>query len=214
MASALTQEIYWKTQGPYISTLASKASILEETRLFLVTYGQTNDVEATTQILLHNVLAQRSRSTRNTIIKILKLRLTRWNPPAWVTKDLVTFASESNLDALRAALLLHVPRQDHVLYDFAQQVIVPHQEKGEMRVFISDVQTFFDASQNEHPEVLGWSFATRLRESQGILATLRDYCLLKGEVNKYIAIPMCHLLNFLSYLFRHRKTYFSLFDVR
>jgi len=175
--------------GPYVSTLASKAALLEEIRLFLVTYDHYHDLDLTFKALLDSVLPQRSRITRSIIVKIIKSRLVDWNPPDWVLQDLISFAREPNLDALRAALLLHVPRQDHVLYDFVQQVIVPHQEKGDNRIFISDVQTFLDASLEEHPEILHWSFETRLRQARSVLATLRDYGLLKGEVNKSIALP-------------------------
>ncbi len=189
MASLSEQETRWRTVSPYSSILASKAALLEETRLFLVTYDQYKDLDITFKALLDGVLPQRSRTTRSIIVKIIKSRLVRWNPPDWALQDLISFAHETNLDALRAALLLHVPRQDHVLYDFVQQVIVPRQEKGDSRVFVSDVQTFLDISLEEHPEILQWSFETRLREAQGILATLRDYGLLKGNVNKFIALP-------------------------
>lgn len=175
--------------GSYLSTLASKAALLEETRLFLVTYGQSYDLEATAQALLNTVLVQRSRRTRMIIVKIIKSRLVSWNPPDWVLQDLISFAHEPNLDSLRAALLLHIPRQDHVLYDFVQQVIVPHQHSGEVKMFPSDVQTFLDTSLQEHPEISQWGFETRLRLSRGILATLRDCGLLKGEVNKQIKVP-------------------------
>lgn len=176
--------------GPYLSTLASKAALLEETRLFLVTYSQYHhDLDATTKALLDTILPQRSRITRSIIVKIIKSRLMNWHPPIWVLQDLISFAHEPNLDALRAALLLHVPRQDHLLYDFVQQVIVPREEKGESKVFISDVQTFLDIALDEHAEISHWSVETRLRAARGVLTTLRDYGLLKGEVNKSIALP-------------------------
>lgn len=189
MAPLSKQETRWRMVGPYVSTLASKAALLEEIRLFLVTYDHYHDLDLTFKALLDTVLPQRSRTTRSVIVKIIKSRLVDWHPPEWVLQDLISFAHEPNLDALRAALLLHVPRQDHVLYDFVQQIIVPHYEKGESRVFLSDVQTFLDVSLEEHPEILHWSFETRLRQVRGVLATLRDYGLLKGDVNKSIALP-------------------------
>lgn len=190
MVLVSTQETRWRIEGPYLPTLASKAALIEETRLFLLTYDQLHDLEATLQTLLHNVLIQRSRRTRDTIVAILQSRLIHWNPPNWVLQDFISFALEPSLDALHAALLLHISRQDHLLYDFVQHVIVPRQEKGEMRIFVSDVQTFLDASQEGHTEVARWGFETRLRLSRGVLATLRDCGLLKGEVNKSIGLPI------------------------
>jgi hypothetical protein len=184
------QETRWRAVGSYLPTLASKAALLEETRLFLVTYGQIHDLEATVQMLINSTLAQRSRETRMTIIEVIRSRLTRWNPPVWVLEDLVAFANETSLDALRAALLLHVPRQDRALYDFVQEIIVPRRQQGDNRMLVADVQTFFDTAQAIHPEISRWGFETRLRLARGILATLRDYALLKGTVNKDIVLPV------------------------
>lgn len=190
MTQISPQETSWRAVGPYLPTLASKAALLEETRLFLVTYGQINNLDATIQTLINSALAQRSRETRMTIIEVIRSRLIRWNPPDWVLQDLVAFANETSLDALRAALLLHVPRQDHVLYDFIQEVIVPRRQYGDNRMLVADVQTFFDSAQEIHPEIDRWGFETRLRLARGILATLRDYALLKGAVNKDIVLPV------------------------
>jgi hypothetical protein len=173
-----------------VPTLASKTGLVEETRLFLLTYERSGQVETTLQLLLDDVLAQRSRRTRTTIVTIIRSRLLRWNPPAWVLQDLVSFAQEPTLDALCAALLLHIARQDHLLYDVVQQVIIPRKERGELTIFTSDIQTFFDAVQQEHPEVAHWSFETRLRLARGILATLRDGGLLKGVAQKQITFPL------------------------
>jgi hypothetical protein len=190
---ASTQETRWRTVGPYLPTLASKAALLEETRLFLVTLGQQADLETTIQTLVNLVLGQRSRETRMTIAEIIRARLARWNPPAWVLQDLVSFANAGSLDALRAALLLHVPRQDHLLYDFVQAAIVPRWQQGESEITVAHAQTFFDKASEDHPETARWGFETRLRLARGLLATLRDYGLLRGTVNKQITLPVIPL---------------------
>jgi hypothetical protein len=204
VVSVPTHTTHWRAEGPYLPTLASKTALVEETRLFLLTYERLSDVEMALEALVNEALAQRSRRTRTTIVSIIRSRLLRWNPPAWVLHDCVSFARESHLDALRAALLLHIARQDHLLYDFVQQVIVPRRQRGEFRIFLSDAQTFFDAAQKEHPEVAHWSFETRLRLARGMLATLRDCGLLKGAVQKHLTFPLIpeqvvtHLIRLLS----------------
>ncbi len=190
MVLASPQKTRWRTIGPYLSTIASKAALLEETRLFLVAYGQYADLETTVQVLVNHTLAQRSRETRTLIAKIICARLVRWNPPAWVLHDLVSFAHAGSLDALRAALLLHVSRQDHLLYAFVQAVIHPRWQLGACEIAVAEAQTFFDAEQPEHPEIAHWGFETRLRLARGLLATVRDYSLLKGAANKHIVLPV------------------------
>src|SRR5258707_15865038 len=81
MMSESGETTSWRASGPYLPTLASKTSLIEETRQFLLTYARLGDVEATRQALVNGGLPQRSRATRATIIKIVQVRLTRWGRP-------------------------------------------------------------------------------------------------------------------------------------
>lgn len=184
-----TERTCWRVTGSYLPTLASKSSLIEESRLFLDTYAQLGDPHAALQALVDGVLPQRSRETRETIVLVLRRRLVRWDPPSWVLADLASFAQDTHSDALPLALLLHIARQDGLLYDFVQQVIVQRWYSGTPRVIRSDVQGFLDKAQDEHPEIIRWSHSTREKISGNVLTVLRDCRLLKGEVNKYIVMP-------------------------
>lgn len=186
---ATTRETHWRAAGTYLPTLASKSSLVEEARIFLTTYAQSPNTTEASKALIDTMLPQRSRDTRVTIVGILRMRLVRWNPPPWVLNDLVSFARDANPDTLRVALLLHTARQDRLLYDFVQQVVVPRWYSGTYKVMRSDVQGFLDAAQEDHSELLKWSFATREKLSGNVLTVLRDDKLLKGEVNKHIITP-------------------------
>ena len=147
-------------------------------------------MEATRQALINGGLPQRSRATRQTILEIVQIRLVRWNPPAWVLDDLVTFAQDGHQAELQAALLLHTARQDNLLYDIVQRVVVQRWCAGERELIRADIQRFLDAVQPIHPEVAGWSHATREKLSSNALATLRDFGLLQGRVSKQIVEPI------------------------
>lgn len=189
MTHLVTKETVWRATGTYSPKLASKAGLVEEAKLFLTTYAQLGSLSATSKALIDGILPQRSRETRATIVGILRKRLVLWNPPAWVLEDLNSFACDTNPDTLRVALLLHTARQERVLYDFVQQVVVSHWYSGVYRLVRSDVQGFLDQAQEEHSEVLGWSYTTRQRLSNSVLTVLRDGRLLKCEVNKHIITP-------------------------
>jgi hypothetical protein len=180
----------WRASGPYLLRLASKTSLIEETRQFLFAYARLRDMEATRQALVNGGLPQRSRATRVTIVEIVKIRLTRWRPPAWVLDDLITFAQDGHQAELQAALLLHTARQDNLLYDIVQQVVVPHWFAGEREIIRADVQRFLDEVQSMHPEVTGWSHSTREKLSGNALTTLRDFGLLHGKASKQIVEPI------------------------
>lgn len=189
MASTLTEQTKWRAKGTYLPTLASKSSLFEESKLFLLTYKQLKDPTLVGQEFMRSLLVQRSHETRATILRILKIRLIRWHPPAWVLDDLATFAEEPLPDALRIALLLHTSRQDVLLYDFVQQHIVPRWYAATPWIMRSEVQSFLDAAQEGHPEISRWSYSTREKISGNVLTVLRDGGLLKGAASKRIVLP-------------------------
>jgi hypothetical protein len=184
------EKTQWRARGAYLPRLASKTGLLEETRQFLQTYARLRDTEATRQALVNGGLPQRSRATRTTIVEIVQVRLVRWHPPTWVLDDLVAFAQEGHQTALQAALLLHTARQDKLLYDIVQEIVVPRWQAGEREIIRANIQRFLDAAQPLHPEVDGWSYSTREKLSRNILTTLRDFGLLQGTVAKQIVEPM------------------------
>jgi len=184
-----TKEILWRTVAHYSPTLASKSSLLEETKLFLASYTQTGSTKLASQMLIDTVLPQRSRQTRKTIVRILRTRLVQWNPPSWVLDELALFAQDQHPDTFRLAMLLHIARQDRLLYDFVQQVIVPRWYAKTYKVLRSDVQGFLDDVQEEHLEITHWSYTTREKLSRNALTVLRDCKLLKGDAYKHIVSP-------------------------
>lgn len=180
----------WRSTGPYVTHNASKTGLLEETRLFLETYALEGNVEQTRQALLTRELPQRSRASRWTILKIIQERLIRWNPPEWVLRDLSAFASSPISESLQAALLLHVTRQDKLLYDFVHEVIVPRWQSGDLTVARSDAQAFLDGAESAHPEISKWSRETREKLTGNMLSILRDYGLMRGTQHKSISEPV------------------------
>jgi hypothetical protein len=193
----------WRATGSYLLRLASKTSLIEETRRFLLDYARVRDIEETRRALVNGGLSQRSRATRVTIVEIVQIRLTRWHPPVWVLDDLITFAQGGHQAELQAALLLHTARQDNLLYDIIQQVVVPHWFASERELIRADIQRFLDEVQSAHPEVAGWSHSTREKLSRNVLTTLRDFGLLQGTATKQIVEPIVppalvkHLLHLL-----------------
>lgn len=180
----------WRAAGPYLPTNSSKAGLFEETRQFLRVFEEQRDVEVVRLALLDGGLLQRSRETRLTILQFIKRRLFGWQPPTWVVDDLIAFGRDPSPDALQAALLLHVCRQDTLLYDLVQKVIVPRWQEEQREVSRSDVQRFLDAAAAGHPEIETWTHATREKLAGNLLSILRDYGLLRGSAKKQIVEPV------------------------
>jgi len=181
--------VSWRATGLYLPSLASKAGLLDETRQFLQLYLRLGDLAATRRALIDGELPQRARETRATIVTVIQQRLSRWLPPDWVLADLAAFAADTAQPTLQAALLLHVVRQDALLYDFVQHSVVPRWGAGERMLIRADVQRFLDLAQPAHPEVDSWSHATREKLAGNVLSVLRDYGLLQGRDPKQIVEP-------------------------
>jgi hypothetical protein len=171
----------------------SSAGLLDETRQFLRTYADLRDLAATRQQLIDGGLAQRSRATRTTLLKVIQRRLVRWSPPAWVWDDLIAFAQDETSPSLATALLLHVARQDLILYDVVQHLIVPRWQSSEHIVVRADVQRLFDEALPAHPEIDQWTYQTRAKLAGTMLSILRDYGLLQGTARKRIIEPIVPL---------------------
>jgi hypothetical protein len=185
-----TEQSTWRATGAYLPTNASKTGLLEETRLFLLSLDRLQTIGAARQALVDGELPQRSRETRETIAKIIQQRLIRWSPPTWVYQDLILFAQDRHQPSLEAALLLHVVRQDALLYDFVQREIGPRWERGDHVLIRADVQRFLDQALGDHPEIDDWSRETREKLAGNMLSILRDYGLLRGREKKQIVEPL------------------------
>jgi len=143
--------------------------------------------------LLDGGLPQRSRETRESILRVLSDRLAAWHPPGWACQDLLRAAGSPNQHDLSLLLLLHTARQDLLLYTVVRQVIAPRWREGIVGITRVDVQRFLDAALPAHPEVDGWSTTTREKLAGNLLTILRDYGLLlgaRGLATKRIVEPV------------------------
>ena len=184
----------WRASGPFTASSALFSGLLDETRLFLWTYAEQRGtvakrVETTKQLLIEGRLPQRSRASRASIVSRISMRLTSWHPPTWVLDDLATFAGRTSPASLQAALLVHVCRQDPLLYALVQELVLPRWHGDDHAMVTMDVQRFLDAAVPAHPEVRTWTGTTRARLCGMALTIFRDYGLLEGTSRKTIVAP-------------------------
>jgi hypothetical protein len=179
----------WRATGPYLPTAASKNGLIAETRLFLQAYSTSLSIQQARDDLINHLLPQRSRETRVVIVRNIQARFTRWNPPAWVLDDLVSASQQDDLRHLRALLLLHHARQETLLYDVVQGLVVPRWQGGQLQVSRDDALAFLSEAVARQVEVGSWSYETRVKIAGNLLTTLRDYGLLVGTQIKRIVEP-------------------------
>lgn len=106
--------------------------------------------------------------------------------------------------AFREACYYEAARSDPLLAAFAQDCLFPWYEVGRREVDVSDVAHWLVADRR----VPRWGPQTRTRVAQGLLATLRDFGVLEGEVRgwrKRIATPHISMRGFAYVAFRERS---------
>ncbi|KPV53405.1 hypothetical protein SE17_09840 [Kouleothrix aurantiaca] len=99
-------------------------------------------------------------------------------------------SQQEDLSQLQALLLLHHARQETLLYDIVQQLIVPSWERGELQISRDDALGFLAEAVTREPDVGLWSYETRIKIAGNLLTTLRDYGLLSGKQTKRIVEPI------------------------
>lgn len=164
----------WRSASEYTSSLASTGFLIEESRTLMETYALSGDPQVTCRALVDGALHQHMRATRESIMRVLRQRFLRWNPPDWVLTDLLAFARTSGLEAFRLSIFLHLARQDRLLYDFMQSVVVPRFRSGDWYLLRSHVQGFLDGAEENHPQIKRWTHATREKLSNNVLAVLSE----------------------------------------
>jgi hypothetical protein len=179
----------WRASGAYLPSAASKNGLVAETRLFLQSLAALGSVTEARADLMNQRLPQRSRETRTLIMRSITARLTNWNPPVWVFEDLIEATGLDDDHRLRSLLLLHHARQDTLVYDTVQRLVVVRWQQSEIQLSRDTVLSFLGELATQHPEVGLWSYETRIKIAGNLLTTLRDYGLLVGKQRKQIVEP-------------------------
>jgi hypothetical protein len=92
-----------------------------------------------------------------------------------------------NHDAFTAACYYEAAREDALLAAFAEDAVWPWSQQGKTGVQVDDAVTWLTSVDRQHQPA--WSPALRARIARGLLATLRDFRVLRGAVRKEIATP-------------------------
>ena len=171
----------------YSSKIIKAGALLGDTKTFLLHWDAGASVVANIdRIQRDNVFGKASRSRVEDILAIFRQR---YLAEECVTKALVLLVRQKfPVAAMDRVLYYHSARADPLLHDAVTEILVPMQERGLVDI---DVQKFQGSLEKlVHGKLTkNWSETTLLRVVRSILATLRDFGILQGTVNKKIAPP-------------------------
>ena len=170
----------------YTSKILKATALLGDTKTLLSHW----DLSATTaenfqRLQRDNVFGKASRSRVEDILAIFRQRFMAEES---VTKGLVLLLENKFPTAsFERILYFHAARADRLLFDVVTQLLFVKQGQGLVDLDTTDVQRSIQKWVDQGKTTSSWSEATTLRVTQGILATLRDFGVLQGAVNKKIA---------------------------
>lgn len=130
------------------------------------------------------------KGTRVRVAAMLRAFKARYLLDADIRNALVVLAqggfATDSLDRVLYALTL---RSDRLLHDAVIELLLPAFERGRAEIDTAAVLTWLREQQAAGRMGKGWGDITLLRVAQHLLATLRDFGVLAGAVNKRITPP-------------------------
>jgi len=193
---------------PYTSRIIKAGALLDDTKTLLSHWDVTASVpENLDRIRRENVFGKASRSRVEDILAIFRQR---YLTEAEVTKALVVLV-KNRLPAasLDRVLYFHAARADRLLHDTVTEVLMPKQAQGITEIDLGELQRAVGKWVESGLTTRAWSENTTVRVAQGLLATLRDFGVLQGAINKRIApayLPVTAFAYIAFYLKQHQPS--------
>ena len=172
--------------APYSSKIIKAGALLPDTKLLLAHWDLSTTVEANTRrIQQENLFGKASRSRIADVLAIFKQR---YLGDPQVLAALVTLVQADIPTSLLDPILYFLTvRADPLLWDVVMEVLAPLMGHWQPEVATVDVERWVYEQVSAGKTSGAWSAETTHRVARGIVATLRDFGVLQGQVKKRLA---------------------------
>jgi hypothetical protein len=173
--------------APYSSKIIKAGALLPDTKLLLANWNLSDDVEANLRrIQQENLFGKASRSRVTEILAIFKQR---YLGDLQVLTALVTLVQADMPATMLDPILYFLTVQaDPLLYTVVTEVLTPLIGRGQPEIYITDIEDWLCKQIADGKTQGAWTASTTNRAARSILATLRDFHLLEGQVKKRLAL--------------------------
>lgn len=190
----------------YASKIIKASALLSDTKMLLAHWDECADVLTNLDRMRQdNVFGKASRSR---VADILAIFRQRYLTDDEVLRVLVVLAKGGMpAEALDRILYFQALRSDALLHDVVVEVIGGLISQGRHDVSTRQVQEWIHRQVVEGKTERPWGEETTERVAQGVMATLRDFGVLQGAVNKrfalaYLPVPA---FAFIAYMLHRRE---------
>lgn len=170
----------------YSSRIIKAGALLADTKTFLTFWNNSQSVTENLQRFeSENLFGKGSRSRARDVLSIFSQRYLQDNA---VTRALVQLARNRLPDeSLNRILYFHAAQSDRLLHDVVTRVLWDFYKEGKREIYVDAIESEIRRWVREGKTSAPWQSYTTLRVAQGVLATLRDFGILQGKANKYLA---------------------------
>ncbi len=190
----------------YSSKIIKASALLSDTKMLLAHWDEGVDVATNLDRMRQdNVLGKASRSR---VADILAIFRQRYLTDDEVLRALVVLAKGGMpAESLDRILYFQALRSDALLHDVVVDVLGGLVSRGQQDIFTPQVQDWVHRQVIEGKTERPWGEETTERVAQGAMATLRDFGVLQGAVNKrlapvYLPVPA---FAFIAYMLHQRE---------
>jgi len=170
----------------YNSRLQKGGALLEDMRLLARNWQNTDPNGQQDSVVAKNLLGKRTRARAADTLRYAFLpRFVNGRPPqAW---KIVRVLEDRHLpiEILRPVYYWITARSERLLYDFVCTELLRYSKNQIQRVKTDEVCCWISSQLARCGK--SWSQTVTTKVAQGVLATLRDFCILEGTVKKRIA---------------------------
>lgn len=179
-----------RDRPPLSSRLTMAGALLHETYQLFQAFSQFTDLGLIREAIIDKNLLHKTSYNRRRIVWIALHHRYLKPAPQWVGNALAQAATYGNQSPEFLSLgYLYFALRDQVTFQFITNVIWPTWQHGSTRLTHRDAMRFIRALADKDPNANAWSEATKKRLASSLLASLRDFGLLKGTATKTIQRP-------------------------
>jgi hypothetical protein len=182
------QEMSDSKKPIYTSRIIKAGALLGDTKTLLANWDNSRSIlENLERFKGENLFGKTSRSRIEDVLAIFRQRYLQEPSVVRALHELVNNRIPS--DALNSILFFHSAQSDRLLHDVVTEILWDYYVRGKSEIRPSELEVALTRWVREGKTSVRWQAYTTRRVAQGLLATLRDFGLLQGKVNKRLA-PM------------------------
>jgi hypothetical protein len=179
-----------RDQPPLSSRLTMAGALIHETYQLFQAFPRLSDLDELREAIIGRDLLHKNSFNRRRIMWIALHHRYMTPAPRWVGGALAQAATYGNQSPEYLSLAyLYFALRDRLTFLFVTGLIWPMWQAGNTRLTHRDAMSFIRDQADEDQKANAWSETTKKRLVSSLLASLRDFGLLKGTATKTIQRP-------------------------